>query len=296
MMHVVPTTLILGAGGMLGRAVAAACPSPVVTAGRAELEGNDAQAIIALVARVAPSLVINCAADVDADGAERDISKAMAANGVLPGFVAEACQAAGALMVQVSSTGCYGAWKDTPFTEDDPAQPTTAHHRTKLIGERAVAAAASDHLIARVGWLYGGDASNPRNFVWRRLVEASTSSQLSSDDEQHGCPSNVADVARQLFVAIDAGVRGTINIVTQGSASRYEYVRRIIEAAQMPCEVKPAPAFVRAAPVSHNETAINARLQERGLDIMPHWATAIDNYVAKLRSDGLLANLEGNAT
>lgn len=290
------TTLILGAGGMLGRALVAACPSPVVTAGRAELEGRDAQDILALVSRIAPSLVINCAADVDADGAERDISKAMAANATLPGFVAEACRVTGAPMVQVSSTGCYGAWKDTPFGESDPTHPTTAHHRTKVMGERAVASATQDHLIARVGWLYGGDASNPRNFVWRRLMEARSSSRLLSDTEQRGCPSNVTDVARQLFHAIDASVRGTINIVTQGSASRYDYVKRIITAAQMPCEVIPAPAFARAAPVSHNETAINGRLQSLGLDIMPHWATAIDDYVAELRSDGLLAQLEGNAT
>lgn len=289
-------TLVLGAGGLLGRAVVAAATGPVITAGRAELQGRSPENVAALVARAAPSVVINCAADVDAEGAERDISRAMTANAELPGYVATACRAIGARMVQLSSTGCYGAWKDGPYSEDDAVHPTTAHHRTKVMGEEAVRSATPDHLIARVGWLYGGDADNPRNFVWRRLQEARSASRLHSDVDQKGCPSNVADVARQLLLAINHGVQGTVNMVTQGCASRFDYVTRIVQASGFPCDVGPAPAFTRAAPVSHNETAINTRLKQHAIDIMPDWAVAIDDYVAALRSDRLWDQFKGSST
>jgi dTDP-4-dehydrorhamnose reductase len=288
--------LVLGAGGLLGRAVVAASTGPTLTAGRADLQSKSADDVAALVARAEPSIVINCAADVDAEGAERDISRAMAANAELPGRVAAACRLAGARMVQVSSTGCYGAWKDEPYTEDDDLYPTTAHHRTKVMGEEAVRSATSDHLIARVGWLYGGGADNPRNFVWRRLLEARSTPRLQSDVDQKGCPSNVADVARQLLLAIDHGVQGTVNMVTQGCASRFDYVTRIVQASGFDCEVLPAPAFARTAPVSHNETAINMRLKQNTIDIMPNWAVAIDDYVAALRSDRLWNQFEGSPT
>lgn len=62
-------TLILGAGGMLGSAVAAAHDScGLAAAGRAEIE---AEGVEAIVRDSSPSLVINCAAHTDVEAAER---------------------------------------------------------------------------------------------------------------------------------------------------------------------------------------------------------------------------------
>jgi dTDP-4-dehydrorhamnose reductase len=288
--------LILGAGGLLGQAFTAACAGRgVATAGRAQLEGRSDAEIAALVRSTAPALVVNCAADVDADGAEQDPSRAIAANTLLPGIVAAACRDAGALMLHFSSTGCYGAWKEEPYTEDDPPRPTTAHHRSKLAGEEAVRESGADHLIARIGWLYGGSIDNPKNFVWRRLLEACGATRLASDATQRGCPTDVADVARQALHAAEHGVRGTINLVARGSATRFDYVTRIVRAAGLACDVVPAPAFARAAPVSPNEAAISKRLQALGLDIMPLWGEAVDAYVSALRASAAWSALEENA-
>jgi dTDP-4-dehydrorhamnose reductase len=276
------TTLIIGGGGMLGSAFARALEGEGVrVAGRAELQAKGAAA---LVRDVAPELVLNCAAHTDVNAAERDVSEAHAVNAVLPGEIAAACEQVGAVIVHFSSTGCYGAWKDTPYSEADPPRPTTAHHCTKLAGEAAVRSSGAEHLIARLGWLYGGSIDNPKNFVWRRLWDASRSERLASDTSQRGCPTNVADAARQTLHAVRSGARGTVNLVTRGAASRFDYVSRIVAAADLPCRVQPVPAFARAAPVSPNETAVSASLQGLGLDIMPAWDVAVDAYVADLRA------------
>lgn len=277
--------LLLGPGGLLGSAFRGARPwSGLLAAGRSELADPTQAKIAALLAKAAPELVINCAAHTNADEAERDPAAAQSANVLLPGLLAQACRRAGLPLLHFSSTGCYGAWKDTPYSEDDRPQPTTVHHKSKLAGEDAVRDSGCEHLIARIGWLFGGPVTAPRNFVWRRLLEASASEQLPADQSQSGNPTDVADVAVQSLHAFDNGVRGLVNIVSHGSVTRFGYVERIVRASGLPCTIVPAPAFKRLAPVTHNEAAVNGRLQALDLDRMPSWEQAIDKYVASLKT------------
>jgi dTDP-4-dehydrorhamnose reductase len=81
---------------------------------------------------------------------------------------------------------------------------------------------------------------------------------------------------------LEQPIEGTFNAVAQGHASRYEYVRAIVEASGLPCTVNPGPAFARRAKVSSNECATNAKLQSLGLDHMPQWQGALTHYVKEL--------------
>lgn len=278
-------TLILGAGGMLGQAFVRLLGDDAVPASRGDLDIANISAIERLVAGSGAALVINCAAHTNVDAAESDPGPAFAVNALLPGIVGTACRHAGVLMVHVSSTGCYGAWQDGAYSEEDAPRPTTAHHRSKLSGEAAVRESGAEHLIVRTGWLFGGAADSPKNFVWKRMVEAAGAARMTSDATQRGNPTFVDDLARQVMHAAAAGYRGTVNAVAHGGASRYEYVRRIVEAAGLPCAVEPSTTpFARPAPVSPNEVAENTRLGLLGLDIMPGWGDALDAYVARLKA------------
>lgn len=286
--------LVLGAGGLLGSAFGDVL-ARMVGAGRDRLYGASECELATLLAESSPALVINCAADVDAEGAEIDDTIAMAANVELPRRLARVCADRGVLLVQFSSTGCYGDWKETPYHEHDPLRPTTRHHRTKMLGEEAVRAAGGNHLIARTGWLYGGSPDRPRNFVWQRLVEASSVTTMMSDGQQRGCPTWTRDVARQVVAALNAGMRGTVNVVSQGVATRAAYVAEVVAAADFPCKVLAGPAFRRRAPVSPNEGAVNARLAAHDVDIMPRWQDGVRAYVAELMCSPAGASLKGLA-
>jgi nucleoside-diphosphate-sugar epimerase len=72
----------------------------------------------------------------------------------------DACQRAGvARLVHTSSVGIYGDVERVPATEASPKQPQTPYERTKLAGERAVLARASelgvDVVAVRPAWVYG---------------------------------------------------------------------------------------------------------------------------------------------
>ena len=276
------TALVTGVSGLLGSEFAKVLGEEVVGAGRAELDPRLPDRLRRLLDQSAPELVINCAADVDAEAAETNPDASISANVLLPQLLAWECRRRGVPLVHFSSTGCYGEWKSGPYTEDDAVRPTTVHHRSKVAGEEAVREAGGEHLILRTGWLFGGGPGHARNFVWRRLLEATSRPSLKCDTGQRGNPTYARDVAVQALVLARRGVRGTFNCVARGEATRYDYVARIVSAAGLRTRLEPTGPFQRAAPVSSNESALNYRAGLLGLDRMPDWGASLDGYIGEV--------------
>src|SRR5690606_37875683 len=119
----------------------------VVGLGHAELDLVDSAGVEATVHDAHPDAIVNCAAYTDVDGAEADERRALDVNGDGAGNVARAASAIGAMTVHVSTDYVFDGRKDTPYVEDDPVAPLGAYGRTKLAGEREVAAAGREHAI-----------------------------------------------------------------------------------------------------------------------------------------------------
>ena len=96
-----------------------------------------------------------------------------------------------------------------------------------------------------------------------------------------GNPTFVDDLARWIIMLISNEERGMFNIVNEGAASRYEYVKTIVEYAGLDVAVYPvdAKAFDRVAPVSDNESAINLKLMMAGYFILPSWKDSLNKYI-----------------
>lgn len=282
--------VVAGSGGMLGGEVAACARRygvEVIGVNRGDLDVSQPGKLMNHLESLAPGIIVNCAADTDVEGAESAIDRAYAVNALLPERLASFCRRNDALLIQISSTGCYGDWKDEAYTDYDPLRPTTIHHKAKAAGEEAVRFSGCEHLILRTGWLYGGGVGNKKNFVWRRLQEGFSQTHMFSDPSQKGVPTFIGDVAEQIMALIESGLTGTYNCVAHGSASRFEYVSRILQTAGAKCAVEAGSKdmFKRKAPVSPNETAVNLRLSLLGADRMRDWKTALDAYVGEILKD-----------
>ena len=228
-----------------------------------------------------PSMLINCAADTDVEGAEANPERTYSVNAILPGLLARCCYELEIPFIHFSSTGCYGDERLTPHNDFDRVCAKTIHHRAKIAGENEVRTIGGRHLILRLGWLYGGKAGHRKNFVWNRICEARGQSELVSDPHQIGVPTWTGDVVRQTIDLLKAEVYGTFNCVATGAASRYEYVQTIISAAGLDARLRPR-RFSRVAPVSSNESAVNLKLDILGLNVMPVWDQALTLYVSNL--------------
>src|SRR2546428_3959659 len=151
-------------GGRLARMLPAA---DTVVLSRAELDLTDTAAVAPRLAALAPSVVVNAAADNRVDAAEQDPAPAMAVNGLGVAALAEACRRTGALLVHMSTDYVFHGRAARPYTEDDPPCPLGAYARSKLAGELLARALAPRHAVVRLAALY---AAGGAGFVDRRLA------------------------------------------------------------------------------------------------------------------------------
>ncbi len=281
--------LLSGASGLLGRAIRKECGARGLTCDaldRSQIEwlGIERNAEI-----LRPyDVFIHAAANTNVEQCETDIFNCYRDNAFLTEKMAKAAQLGKVKFVYISSTGVYGnGVTGRPYHEYDVAAPTTHHHRAKLSGEHHISTTLFDHLIIRTGWLFGAESGHT-DFV-SKIIESvkKMDGPIKSNSQQIGVPTYVGDVARMLLNLIETGETGLFNLVNEGDASRFDYVKTILENFALDVEVIPARSvdFKRFAPVSDNESAINFKLRMAGYDAMPNWRESLFEYISSVKAD-----------
>lgn len=281
--------LITGASGLLGSAIrnVAEQTGAIASSLQRDIIWNSSADDLARLMRDF-DLVIHAAANTNVEQCELDPVTSHNDNVRLTEILAEAVRRASVKLVFISSTGVYGAEKNLPYTERDHCSPTTVHHRGKYEAEQLVLQANPSNLVIRTGWLFGGEAINRKNFVARRIEEAISAKAegrvLKSNAQQFGVPSYCDDVALRILMLARGSARGVFNCVNSGHASRFDYVKAIVDAAAIPVSIEAVNAqdFNRKAPVSNNEMAENWQMAQLGLPPMPAWQDSLTAYVKKL--------------
>src|SRR5581483_4707522 len=114
----------------------------------------------------------------------------------------------------------------------------SAYGRTKLTGEREVAAGHPDgHLIVRSSWLFG---VHGKNFIATMLRLAGERDSVSVVDDQVGCPTYTGHLAGALVSLAEQRARGLMHVAGGGRCSWNELAREAFAQAGVDCEVLPA--------------------------------------------------------
>lgn len=276
--------LVTGASGMLGSELLCALPDwgyVGTSLNRADFLGAKATVRSSMLDGF--DIVIHAAANTNVEHCERVPEESYLDNCFLTEELFRHARRSEAKFVFVSSTGVYGRGKSSPYHEYDTASPTTVHHRSKLLAEQTVLN-CSETLVVRTGWLFGGNLDNPKNFVANRLKEIrATSGSITANSGQVGSPTYVRDCARTLLGLIADDCAGIYNVVNDGSATRFDYVKRIVELSGVPVEVRPieASGFKRYADVSENEAAVSYRMRFEGRPPLRKWQDALADYMGE---------------
>ena len=141
--------LITGGAGQLAHAIQKTWTGhELVLPDESVLDLSRQASINAVVAEVRPDVLINCGAFTQVDRCETEAELAQLINATAVGWLAEVCEAQGAMLVQISTDYVFDGTGTRPYREDDPTHPMSVYGQTKLEGERQ-AARCSRHLIAR---------------------------------------------------------------------------------------------------------------------------------------------------
>jgi dTDP-4-dehydrorhamnose reductase len=274
--------LVTGAAGMLGRDVVAAAGDAgheVVALARADLDITDAAAVRAAVRDARPDAVLNCAAWTDVDGAEDAEDAATAINGAGAGHVAAAAAESGALVVQVSTDYVFDGQAREPYAEDAPTAPQSAYGRSKLAGERAVAAAAPGACaIVRSSWLFG---PHGRNFVdtMRRL--GAERDELAVVDDQVGSPTYTGHLAPALVTIAERGLTGVLHVAGGGRCSWFDLAVATFEESGIACRVRPQSTADSGRPAPRPAfSALAATLCDA--PVLPPWREGLRAHLARV--------------
>jgi dTDP-4-dehydrorhamnose reductase len=286
--------LVTGAGGQLGtdlQAVLAQRTGDTVTAlGRDGLDLTDEVQVRAVVQKWLAGtgdrrpVVLNAAAYTGVDAAETDEATAQLVNGAAPGWLAQELAGRGRL-VHVSTDYVFDGTATEPYGVDDEPAPRTAYGRTKLAGERAVAAAGGDAVVVRTSWLY---AAHGTNFVRTMLRLEAERDTVQVVDDQTGSPTWSADLARGLVQAALLPAEGLLHATNTGSTTWCGLARLVFELAgadparvlSTPTEAFPRPAHRPAYSVLDPSSWTSA-----GLTPLPPWQDSVRACVRSLLAD-----------
>ena len=284
--------LLTGSAGQLGRELvrSLACLGEVVACDRRALDLGDADALRPVLRATKPSVVVNAAGYTAVDRAESEPAAAEAVNGLAPGILAEEAKRCGALLVHYSTDYVFDGAKGAPYTEDDAPAPLSAYGRSKLAGERAIAAVAGRHLILRTGWVFGLHGANFMKTILRLARERD---ELRVVADQCGAPTwtrHLADATALLLARRDAA-EGLFHVAAAGEATWHGYAEAIVATAAAAGLIERAPHVLPIATADYPlparrpaDSRLDCRRLARDCGIaLPDWRTGLADCLADAR-------------
>jgi dTDP-4-dehydrorhamnose reductase len=215
---------ITGAAGLLGHGLVQwfRRAHEVIALTRTEMDVTSAASVQRAIAVAQSEVVIHCAAIPDLDLCEENPALTHSVNVEGTRHVAHAARDAGAAIAFISSDAVFDGEQAMPYTEGDMPAPRTVYGRTKVEGERIVAALPK-HFIFRIPVLFG---PGKPNFVSRGLDSLSSGQPCFGVTDQTGGALCTLDAGKTMEAVFAARAYGLYHLANAGFCSRFELLAR----------------------------------------------------------------------
>jgi len=274
--------VVLGAAGMLGRAFVErlrAGGHAFETRMRPQLELGDRASVEASVPDAA-SVVINCAAWTDVDGAEKHEAEATRINGEALEWLSARCAATGALLVSFGTDYVFDGKGATPYPLTHPRSPINAYGRSKAAGEAALEAGPAAYLQPRTSWLY---APWGHNFVRTMARLGAAQKTLRVVDDQRGRPTSATYLAEQTLALVAAGSRGVAHVSDGGECTWFELATAVMAGLKLECRVEPCTSREMPRPAPRpGYSVLDLSATERVLGPSRGWRDNLADVLARI--------------
>lgn len=272
-----------GASGMLGSdvtAVLAGAGFDVFARPKSDLDITRPVEVSAAFHDTRPQLVVNCAAFTRVDDAETD-PKAFDVNARGVRLLAEHCLRHSAQLVQVSTDFVFDGCKESPYVEEDSANPLSAYGRSKREGEEA-AHAAPAALIVRSSWLFGRGGWNFIEAILKQVESGSR--RLTVVNDQWGRPTATPDLAEAILALIQADAVGIYHFANRGEVTWFDFAQEIVAiSGRRGVEVEPieSPALERPARRPAYSVLDTSKYERATGRPIRHFREALVEYLAR---------------
>lgn len=274
--------LVLGAEGLLGRALTAALEDRypfTVSAGRTELDVTDRWRLEAELLRLQPTVVLNCAAVADVDACESDPDRARRVNAEAPAHLAAMCRDAGVRVVHFSTDYVFDGAKRAPYDEADAPNPLNVYGRTKLEGEMGVLETHADALVVRVSFVFGAG----RTTFLDKIVGLARASRepIPALDSWTIRPTALQDAVDATLALLASDATGLWHVAGKPAVTRLGFARellRLIGDDPARAVALPPESLKLAAPRPAYSVLSTARFEARFGPLRP-WTAGAREYL-----------------
>ena len=226
------TWLILGGRGQLGTALQrllTTYKTNFIVPKRSELDITKLEDVKSIDS-LSPTVIINCAAWTDVDGAELHPGQARTINCDASRNIAEVAKSLGIPYVFLSTDYVFSGVRSTPWRESDPRNPVSVYGLSKAEAEQAVLTTYSEgSYIVRTAWLYSPWRTNfAKTILSRALLKLETRVVI----DQVGQPTSALDLAQQIVKLIaQRAPFGVYHGTNSGKASWFDFAYEIFQLA-----------------------------------------------------------------
>jgi dTDP-4-dehydrorhamnose reductase len=276
---------VIGAHGQLGAAIVHEFSGPhaVTSLARGDLDLTDDRAVAAVMSRLRPDLIVNCAAYNEVDGAEDHPVEALNVNALAVRALARAAAEHAAPLVHYSTDFVFDGTASAPYVEDDRPNPRSMYAASKLLGEW-FAADVSPWYVLRVESLFG---RAPGARPGKKTVAAIVDKLVKGEDvkvfqDRTVSPTYVIDAADATRRLVESGAAsGVYHCVNSGYCTWLEMASELasllgVEPRLVPMRMTDV-TFRAARPLYC--ALSNGKLRAAGIE-MPAWQDAVRRFLA----------------
>ncbi len=276
---------LIGSGGQLAADLAVALAGhEVVGFARPQFDLHDPDSIARGLTGTHWDAVINTAAYNLVDQAEKDPADAFATNAIGSANLARFCGQAGIRLFHYSTDFVFGldADRKTPWSETDTPGPVSIYGISKLAGEHAIRAYASNHLVIRTCGLYGHKGSRGKggNFVETMLRLADSGKPIRVVGDQRCTPSCTRDIADATARLLETSASGVIHLTNSGDCTWFEFAQTIFDLAQRKVDCQAITSSQFNAPAKRPPySVLSLKKLAELVGTPPDWRDALARYL-----------------
>ena len=273
--------VVTGAGGQLGQVLVRDFQKAHEVYGltRESLDITDRGAVAERILKLRPTVVVNCAAYNDVDGAEENPKIALAANAFGVSALADAARTCDAVFVHFGSDFVFDGTASRPYTEKDPPNPLSVYGASKLLGE-ILATRAPKHYVVRVESVFGGGGHG--SSIGRMADAFAKGDPVRAFVDRTVSPSFVDDVSRATRRLVEKGAPfGLYHCVSTGFTNWMSLAQELAKLMGKPPNIAPVNTERAGlkAPRPRFCALSNDKLSGVGIE-MPDWSSALARFVA----------------
>jgi dTDP-4-dehydrorhamnose reductase len=226
--------LIVGGSGQLGNAVSQELDMHAIAFyswSSKDLDITQSSSVIEAIKKLAPKVIINCAAWTDVDGAESHEIDASKVNSDGPENLAFAARVSNSKLIHVSTDYVFSGENQKPWQIEDETNPQSAYGRTKALGEsRVLAIHPQNSFVVRTAWLYSPLGKNFAKTMTKLALKSDGEVRVVND--QVGQPTLASDLAKQLVeLGLSTSPAGVYHGTNSGQGTWFEFAQEIFKLA-----------------------------------------------------------------